>query len=101
MQFVIDPKSISESDVVVIVCDATCFERNMNLVLQCMEITDKIIICLNLIDEAKKKNIEIDTDEISRRLGVKIVRTCAVENEGFTDLLYEIEKEIKKFQIDK
>ncbi len=81
----------SESDVIVIVCDATCFERNMNLVLQCMEITDNVVICLNLIDEAKKKKIEIDTDEISRRLGVKIIKTCALEKKGFKDLLEEIQ----------
>ena len=49
-------------DATVIVCDATCLERNLNLVLQTLEITDNAIVCINLLDEAKRKGIEIDLE---------------------------------------
>lgn len=63
-------------DATVIVLDATCLERNLNLVFQVMEITDNIIVCVNLLDEAKKKNIKIDLDKLSKELGVPVVRNC-------------------------
>ena len=47
-------------DVTIVVCDAVCLERNLNLVLQILEITNKVVVCVNLMDEAKKKKIEID-----------------------------------------
>ena len=61
-------------DSTVIVVDATCLERNLNLVFQIMEITNNIIVCVNLLDEAKKKKINIDLDKLSKRLGVPVVR---------------------------
>ena len=61
-------------DATVIVVDATCLERNLNLVFQTMEITKNIIVCVNLLDEAKKKKIKIDLDKLSRELGVPVVR---------------------------
>ena len=48
------------ADAVIVVCDATCLERNLNLVLQTLEITSKTVICVNLLDEAERKNIKID-----------------------------------------
>lgn len=64
-------------DGVAVVCDATCLERNMNLVLQTLEITDNVIVCVNLMDEAKKKGIEINLDLLSERLGVPVIGTHA------------------------
>lgn len=61
-------------DATVIVVDATCLERNLNLVFQTMEITKNIIVCVNLLDEAKKKKIKIDLDKLSKELGVPVVR---------------------------
>lgn len=61
-------------DVTVVVIDATCLERNLNLVFQTMEITKNIIVCVNLLDEAKKKKIKIDLDKLSKELGVPVVR---------------------------
>ena len=55
-------------DAVIVVCDATCIERNLNLVLQTIEITPKTIVCVNLLDEAKKKNITIDLEALSHEL---------------------------------
>ena len=60
-------------DAIIIVVDATCLERNLNLVLQILEITDKVVVCVNLLDEAKKKNIHVDLDKLSKELGVLVV----------------------------
>ena len=84
-------------DAVVIVMDATCIERNLNLALQILEITSNVIICLNLIDEAKKKNIFIDEDELSLQLGgVPVVCTNARKGEGLENLMEEIENVSEK-----
>ena len=60
-------------DAVIVVCDATCLERSLNLALQTMEISSRVIVCVNLMDEAKRKGISIDLDLLSRRLGVPVV----------------------------
>jgi ferrous iron transport protein B len=75
------------SDAVVIVADATCLERNLNLVLQTMEITDKVVLCVNLMDEAKKKKIHIDLDLLSSRLGIPVVGTSARSGKGLDQLM--------------
>ncbi len=75
------------ADAVVIVADATCLERNLNLVLQTMEITDKVVLCVNLMDEANKKNIRIDLGLLASRLGIPIVGTSARAGKGLTDLM--------------
>lgn len=62
------------SDVCVIVVDATCLERNLSLVLQILEMTPKAFVCVNLLDEAKKKSININLDLLSNILGVPVVR---------------------------
>lgn len=77
----------SGSDGVIIVCDASCLERNLNLVLQVMEITPKVIVCINLIDEAEKKKIFVDADMLSGLLGVKVCRTAARNNKGLDELV--------------
>ncbi len=75
------------ADGVVVVCDATCLERNLNLVLQTMEITDKVVVCVNLMDEAKKKNIRIDFAQLSENLGVPVVGTSARSRKGLEALM--------------
>lgn len=77
-------------DVTVIVVDATCLERNLNLVLQILEITKKAAVCVNLLDEAEKKEITIDLDELSLRLGVPVIGTCARNHSGLCELKKEI-----------
>lgn len=79
-----------EYDMVVVVCDALCIERNLNLVLQALEITSQVIVCVNLLDEAKKKGIEVDLDLLSKRLGVPVVGTVARSKKGLQQLLSEI-----------
>jgi len=73
-------------DVTIIVIDATCIERNLNLVLQTLEITKNAVVCVNLIDEAKKKKIRIDFDELELQLGVPVIPTTARSKVGLTEL---------------
>ena len=77
-------------DSVVVVTDATCLERNLNLVLQILEITQNVVVCVNLLDEAKKKKISIDLDELSIQLGVPVVGTSARSKKGLDMLSEEI-----------
>ena len=77
-------------NVTVIVVDANRLERNLNLVLQILEITDKAVLCLNLMDEAKRNNISIDERTLSRDLGIPVVATSARFNEGIPHLIQTI-----------
>lgn len=73
-------------DAVIVVTDATALERNMNLVFQVMELMENVILCVNLIDEAKKKNITIDGEKLSEELGIPVVLTAARSGVGMEDL---------------
>lgn len=64
-------------DATIVVVDSTCLERNLNLVFQIMEITKNVIVCVNLLDEAKKKKINIDLQKLEELLGVPVVGTIA------------------------
>ncbi len=85
-------------DVTVIVVDSTCLERNLNLVFQIMEITDNIILCVNLLDEAKKKKIKIDIKKLEELLGIPVVGTIARDKktlEKLKNTIYQVcEKKI-------
>lgn len=65
------------AEAVIVVCDATCLERNLNLVLQIRELGGKLLVCVNLMDEAKKKEIEIDLQALSERLGLPVIGITA------------------------
>ena len=80
----------SRPDVTVVIVDATCLERSLNLVYQTMEITQNLIVCVNLLDEAKKKGISIDLDRLSVLLGVPVVGTIARKKKTITHLLEAI-----------
>ena len=80
------------ADAAIVVCDATCLERNLNLVLQTIEITSHVIVCVNLMDEAKKKKIWIDFRKLQNRLGVPVISTEARSRKGFHQLLDQLEK---------
>ena len=73
-------------DVTVIVVDATRLERNLNLVLQVLEITDRAVVCLNLMDEARRKGLAVDERRLARDLGVPVVGTAARYGEGLEEL---------------
>ncbi len=79
-------------DATVIVVDGTCLERNLNLVFQIMEITDNIIVCVNLLDEVKKKKIKIDLKKLEELLGVPVVGTTARDKKTLEKLKSTIYK---------
>ena len=74
-------------DVTVVIVDATTLERNLNLALQILEITDRVVVCLNLMDEANRKGLKIDVDRLSIELGVPVVPTVANRGRGINDLV--------------
>jgi ferrous iron transport protein B len=76
-----------QPDCVVVVTDATAIERNLNLVLQILQITDRVIVCLNLMDEARRKGILVDHRALSRKLGVPVVPAAARTGEGLSALV--------------
>lgn len=79
-----------QPDVTVIVADATRLERNLNLVLQVLEITSRVVVCLNLIDEAKRHQLEINDRLLAKELGVPVVPTAARQGQGIPELLKNI-----------
>ena len=90
-------------DAVIITLDATCIERNLNLALQILEVTKKAVVCVNLIDEAEKKQIHIDLDELSLQLGVPVVATNARLGKGMEELKKAVQEvcegKIKTFRV--
>ncbi len=80
------------ADAVLLVCDATCLERNMNLVLQTLEITKNVLICVNLMDEAKRRKIYVDISLIARRLGVPVIGITAREKSSRKIVLGALDK---------
>ena len=76
----------AEPDVVVNVVDATSLERNLNLTLQILELTDRVVVALNLMDEVRRQGWEIDVEALEANLGVPVVSTVATEGEGLPQL---------------
>lgn len=76
-----------QPDCTIVVTDATALERNLNLVLQVMEITDKVIVAVNLMDEARRKGMEVDTRSLARDLGIPAIPVTARTGEGISTLL--------------
>ena len=79
-----------QPDCTIVVTDATALERNLNLALQVMEITDKVVVAVNLMDEAKRKGITVDTRSLARDLGVPAIPVIARTGEGLQTLLSTI-----------
>ncbi|MEN6350396.1 MAG: FeoB small GTPase domain-containing protein [Syntrophomonas sp.] len=75
-----------QPDATIVVVDATCLERNLNLALQVMEISSKVVVCVNLLDEAHKKDIYIDMKTLADKLGVPIIGTVARAGQGLEEL---------------
>lgn len=74
-------------DATIVIADATCLERNLNLVLQTIEITSHVVVCVNLLDEAKRKKITINLKDLSRHLGVPVIGTSARDGKGLSELM--------------
>jgi len=79
-------------DVTIVVLDATSLERNLNLALQVLEMTNRVVVCINLMDEAAKLGIRINLDRISERLGVPVAAISARSKTGIEALLDLVEK---------
>jgi len=77
-------------DVTVVVVDATRLERNLNLVLQILEITPRVVLCLNLMDQARRNGLQVDDRRLARDLGIPVVATSARYREGLDALLLAI-----------
>ncbi len=82
----------NKSKVTIMVCDSTLIERNLNLVLQTLEITKNVVVCLNLYDEALKNDIKIDVKRLSNILKIPVVITNASKGIGINKLMEEVEK---------
>jgi len=76
----------TDPEVTVVVVDATCLERNIHLLLQILEITPKVVLCVNLLDEAKKHGISIDLEKLSEILKIRVVGTTARDGVGLDSL---------------
>lgn len=85
-----------QNDCVVVVTDATCLERNLNLVEQILEITNTVVVCVNLLDEASKKGINIDLGKLEQKLGVPVVGVIARRKKTLKNLIQKIEQICKK-----
>lgn len=81
---------------VIVVCDATCLERNLNLALQILELTPRVVLCVNLMDEAARRHIRVDTQALERLLGVPVVGTSARGGHGLERLLERVEEVIAR-----
>ena len=79
------------ADGAVVVCDATCLERNLNLVLQTLELQPRTVVCVNLLDEAERKGVRVELEALSRRLGVPVVGAAAGRGEGLEALMAAVE----------
>ena len=82
------------ADATVVVCDATCLERNLNLVLQAIEITPRVIVCVNLMDEAKRQGIRINLNRLEEMLGVPVVGASARSGKGLESLSEQISRSV-------
>lgn len=87
-------------DAVIVVCDATCLERNLNLLFQVLELTSKVVLCVNLIDEAEKKSIKINKDKMEQLLGIPVVLTSARNKIGMDELQNALEKVVLQEKVD-
>lgn len=83
---------VEDYDALLVVCDATALERNLNLVLQVLEITNKVVVAVNMLDEAKKKKIDIDLDKLSNLLNVPVVSVIARDKKGFDEILDKLKE---------
>ena len=82
--------TVGDYDIALVVCDATMLERNLNLVIQTLEVTSRVILCLNMIDEIRLKGINIDIDALSNILGIPVISISARKKIGIDSLVNEI-----------
>ena len=74
-------------DVIINVLDASILSRSLEFTLQLLELEIPMVLCLNMADEAERKGIEIDSDKLSKRLGIPVISTIASKGKGITELM--------------
>ena len=84
-----------QPDVTIVVVDATRLERNLNLVLQVSEITNRVVVALNLMDEARRHKLQVDERRLARDLGIPVVPMSARQGEGIPELLQAVSEVAK------
>jgi len=89
-------------DLLVVVCDAICLERNLNILLQVLEVTNRVILCVNMMDEASKKKIKIDLEKLQSILNIKVIGTSFKDNKSIENLKEAVAffEEKKSFKIN-
>ena len=85
----------AQSDCTVIVCDGSCLERSLILALKILPLCTHAVVCVNLMDEARKRGITVDEERLSQKLNVPTVCTAAGKKEGLARLLQEIERTVR------
>ena len=95
----------NKADIIVCVCDATCLERNLTLVLQILNVTKNVIICVNFIKEAKRNGLTVNTKKLSEMLDCNVIEIDAKKRSGIDDLIsviigYERKPETKETKAD-
>ncbi len=75
------------AEAVIVVCDAGCLERNLNLALQCRELCGRVLVCVNLLDEAERRGIRVDCEKLSAALGLKVIGVVARQRESKAQVL--------------
>ena len=75
-----------QPDAVVVVADATCLERNLHLVLQVVQLTARVVLCVNLMDEARRRRLQLDLPKLEEELGIPVIPTTATTGEGLEAL---------------
>ncbi len=90
-----------EPDTTVVITDATCLERNLNLVLQTLEITGNVVVCVNLVDEAERKKIRVDLEKLGARLGVPVVGASARSGRGLNELMDAVYRAVLQGSVNK
>ena len=86
----------SDVDAAIVVCDAACLERNLNLVLQTLEITGRTVVCVNLMDEARRRGVTVDLSRLSQLLGVPVVPAAARQGQGLEELLRAVDRQARE-----
>lgn len=100
-EIAVDYLKSGEPDCTVVICDATVLERNLILVLAVMELTKKLIVCVNLMDEAEKKHIKVDCTKLSALLGLPVIATSAKGGKGMKQLQNAIADVTSDYHIPK
>ncbi|WP_058302147.1 FeoB small GTPase domain-containing protein [Gorillibacterium timonense] len=82
---------LEKPDATIVVADATSLERHMNLALQVMEMTNRVVLAVNLLDEAEKLGITVDIGKLEGRLGIPVAGISARKKKGLNELLHKVE----------